>query len=441
MGRLPRSPCAGLTVHLCLGCNFGWMRVIKAWRWALGLVGLAGAAVVGVAGWNAWSAEQARRHPEAARIARYEKIFDVAWNTVDDKYYDTKFDHARWRSLRDVYRPRARDAQVDAQFYIDVLTNMMNQAGTSHVFVTPPPAPGPVVAAVPAPTPATIPGSPTCSGEMGFDFAEMRRGDRTLLRVSDVRRGSSAEQAGVAPDDLIESLTMGASGGGCLNAELRLRAEGQAARALAFSYGNGPPPPARQRIDLPSGLRVLRFDHFDEASLDWLGGNLPNGAARGLILDLRRNNGGDLQVARRIAGQFLERGAPIARMIRRGREHDETAASGKRRFDGPLVVLIGPASASAAEVTAAALRDHRRALLVGGESAGAVLLSQAYPLPDGGKVTVAIADVLTPDGRRLEGVGVSPDLPVAQTLAAVRAGRDLPLEAAEKALLDGRWRP
>ena len=108
---------------------------------------------------------------------------------------------------------------------------------------------------------------------------------------------------------------------------------------------------------------------------------------------------------------------------------------------GPLVVLIGPASASAAEVTAAALRNHRRALLVGGESAGAVLLSQAYPLPDGGKVTVAIADVLTPDGRRLEGVGVSPDLPVAQTLAAVRADRDLPLEAAEKALLDGRWRP
>ena len=48
---------------------------------------------------------------------------------------------------------------------------------------------------------------------------------------------------------------------------------------------------------------------------------------------------------------------------------------------------------------------------------------------------------LTPDGRRLEGVGVSPDLPVAQTLATVRAGRDLPLEAAEKALLDGRWRP
>ncbi len=423
------------------GLQLGVGYVITRWHWALGLAGLMGAAVVGATGWNAWSALHAHRHPEAARIARYEKIFDVAWKTVDDKYYDPKFDHARWRAVRDAYRPRIKGVQDDRIFYINVLSNMMHQAGTSHVFVTPPPAPVPVVAAVPAPPPATIPGSPTCSGEMGFDFGEVRRGDRTLLRVSDVRRGSSAEQAGVAPDDLIESLTMGASGGGCLNAELRLRAEGQAARALAFSYGNGPPPPARQRIDLPSGLRVLRFDHFDEASLDWLGGNLPDGAARGLILDLRRNSGGDLQVARRIAGQLLERDAPIARMIRHGREHDETATSGKRRFDGPLVVLIGPASASAAEVTAAALRDHRRALLVGGETAGAVLLSQVYPLPDGGKVTVAIADVLTPGGRRLEGVGVRPDLPVAQTLAAVRAGRDLPLEAAEAALLKGRWRP
>lgn len=405
------------------------------------MVGLAGVALVGLFGWNAWTAEQARRDPEAARIARYEKIFDVAWKTVDDKYYDPKFDHARWRALRDAYRPRIKDVQDDAQFYINVLTNMMNRAGTSHVYVMPPSAPIPVVAAVSAPNPAPTPGPVTCGGELGFDFGEVRRGDKVLLQVSDVRPGSSAEQAGVAPNDLIESLTMGASGGSCRSAKLRLRAEAQAPRDLAFSYVNGPPLPARQRIDLPSGVRVLRFNQFDQASLDWLGDSLPDGAAGALILDLRHNSGGELQVARRVAGLFLARNTPIARMIRRGREHDENAASRKRRFGGSLVVLIGPASASAAEVTAAALRDHHRALLVGGETAGAVLLSQTYPLPDGGVVTVAIADVLSPDGRRLEGVGVKPDLPVTQTLEAVRAGRDLPLEAAEKALLDNRWRP
>ena len=113
----------------------------------------------------------------------------------------------------------------------------------------------------------------------------------------------------------------------------------------------------------------------------------------------------------------------------------------ERRFDGPLAVLVGPMSASAAEVSSAALRYHRRALLVGSETAGAVLMSRGYPLPGGGRVQVAIADWRATDGRRLEGVGVKPDLAVAQTLEAIRAGRDLPLEAAERAVVEGRWRP
>jgi len=391
--------------------------------------------LVGLVGYKAWATEQARRNPEAARIARHEKIFDVAWKTVDEKYYDPKFDHARWRALRDAYRPRIKDAPDDTVFYINVLTNLMNQAGTSHVSVVMP-ASAPVTASA-SPVKSRV--SPLCF-DWGFDFGEVRRAG-SGLRVSDVRGGSNAERAGVAPDDWIESFEQTSHEGRCPTVEARLRTEGQAPRVVAFTMEDRPPPPSRQRTDLPSGVRVLRFDQFDQASLDWLGDNLPDASSKGLVLDLRRNRGGLSWVARKVAGQFLPPGAMTARMITHGRERPEKTAREKRRFEGPLVVLIGPASASAAEVTAAALRYHHRAVLIGGETAGAVLLSQAFPLPDGGQVMVAIADVLTPDGRRLEGVGVGPDLPVAQTLDAVRAGRDLPLEAAEKALLDGRWRP
>lgn len=391
--------------------------------------------MIGVSGWKAWAAEQARRDPEAARIARYEKIFDVAWKTVDDKYYDPKFDHARWRAVRDSYRPRIKDASDDTVFYINVLTNMMNQAGTSHVGVAMP-ASAPVATSA---SPAKARVSPLCF-DWGFDFGEVRRAG-SGLRVSDVRGASNAERAGVAPEDWIESFEQTSHEGRCPTVEARLRAEGQAPRVVAFTMEDRPPPPSRQRTDLPSGVRVLRFNQFDQASLDWLGDNLSDASSKGLVLDLRRNGGGLSWIARKVAGQFLPPGATTARMIAHGRERPEKADRTKRRFDGPLVVLIGPASASAAEVTAAALRYHRRAVLIGGETAGAVLLSQTYPLPDGGQVMVAVADVLTPEGRRLEGVGVKPDLPVAQTLAAIRAGRDLPLEAAERALLDGRWRP
>jgi carboxyl-terminal processing protease len=162
---------------------------------------------------------------------------------------------------------------------------------------------------------------------------------------------------------------------------------------------------------------------------------------RGLILDLRSNGGGLVRVETTIAGYFLPRGADLGRSVEQRKTIRRSTPPSPTRYEGPMVVLIGPRTASAAEVTAAVLRFHRRASLVGGETAGAALTARSYKLPDGGLIDVAIADYFTPDGRRLEGVGVKPDLPVVQTLDAIRAGRDLPLEAAEKALLEGRWRP
>jgi len=419
--------------------------LVKAWFWARSLFGLAVLAVVALYGWRAWEAQWAKRHPEAARIARYEKIFDVAWKTVDERYYDPNFDHQRWRKVRDAYRPRIKTAPNDGVFYVNILVNMMHQVGTSHVSVT---MPVPTITPVKSGPGATArPGKLAgCGGQFltndpGFDLAEVRRGHGAALVVSDVRRGSNAERAGVAPNDEVSNLKLSWRKGECPGAELRVRSEGQAPRDVAFSVDDRPPIRPMQRVDLPSGVRVLRFDRFDPASLDWLGANLPDAQAKGLVLDLRHNGGGKIWVERKIASLFLSRGVVIARSIRRGREHEEKTLKLDRRFDGPLVVLIGPASGSAAEVTAAALRYHRRARLVGGATAGSVLESQSYPLPGGGRVNVAVADVLTPDGRRLEGVGVKPDLPVVQTLDAIRAGRDLPPEAAERALLEGRWKP
>jgi carboxyl-terminal processing protease len=97
-------------------------------------------------------------------------------------------------------------------------------------------------------------------------------------------------------------------------------------------------------------------------------------------------------------------------------------------------VLVGPESASSAEVFAAALQHHRRAILVGKTTAGSVMTSRLFSLPDGGTLSLAVSEFVAPDGRRLEGVGVRPDVDAISTLAAVRAGRDILLEAAIAAL-------
>lgn len=395
----------------------------------------------------AWKVAWARQNPEAARIARHERIFDQAWSTVDKHYYDPAFDHARWRQIRDVYRPRVREMPDETMLYINVLQNMMNEVGTSHVgIVTPPVERGerrePAVAP-PLDKPAN---SPDCGGrnlpvDLGFDLVQVRRGEQVFTVAADVKRGSAAEQAGLAPGDQLLEFTSKPTPGGCQSMTVTVANPGQATRALAFQLDYGEPSPPRQRVDLPNGVRVLRFDKFDDESETWLTENLRQAPPTGLVLDLRRNSGGDIRVLSAVLGHFLPPGSSAGVQLIRGKSRDVPIRTSKVRYEGGLVVLIGPGSASAAEVAASALRHCGRALLLGAETSGQVLASRQFPLPGGGGVQVAIADFRTPDGQRLEGVGVKPNLVVLQTLDAVRAGRDLPLEAAERALLEGRSRP
>jgi carboxyl-terminal processing protease len=110
-------------------------------------------------------------------------------------------------------------------------------------------------------------------------------------------------------------------------------------------------------------------------------------------------------------------------------------SDGKKSFTGPLAVLIGPTSASAAEITAAALQDQHRARVIGRPSAGSTLTALDFPLPDGGKAQIAIGDLVRPRGQRIEGIGVVPDVGVMPSIEDVRAGRD---PALDRALLELR---
>jgi carboxyl-terminal processing protease len=103
---------------------------------------------------------------------------------------------------------------------------------------------------------------------------------------------------------------------------------------------------------------------------------------------------------------------------------------GSAQYRGKVVVLIDGATGSAAEIFAAVLQDHGRATLVGRRTAGAVLASWFYGLPDGGELQLSREDYMAPKGRRIEGKGIEPDVAVPRTLEDVRTGRDRDLEAA-----------
>lgn len=173
------------------------------------------------------------------------------------------------------------------------------------------------------------------------------------------------------------------------------------------------------------GFNANSIRLFYEAMLDALGKG-----AKGIVLDLRNNPGGFLDVAIDFAGWFLENDALIAKEV--GIDIDrEFRARGNAAFvDFPVVILINKGSASASEILAGALQQQRGIKLVGEKSFGKGTVQQIETLKDESSLKVTIAHWILPDGSILEEEGLEPDVAVELTDEDVENKRDPQLEKA-----------
>lgn len=135
----------------------------------------------------------------------------------------------------------------------------------------------------------------------------------------------------------------------------------------------------------------------------------------GLVLDLRNNPGGLLTQAIRVSDAFLEKGEIVSTRGRDASDGERFNATPGDLIDGkPLVVLINGGSASASEIVAGALKDHRRAIVVGTKSFGKGSVQTVMPLRGEGAMRLTTARYYTPSGRSIQALGVSPDIVVEQ---------------------------
>ena len=150
---------------------------------------------------------------------------------------------------------------------------------------------------------------------------------------------------------------------------------------------------------------------------------LEDGGINALIVDLRNNGGGYIEAAQKIASHFIEEGV-LAHMINRDGVDTPLTVSGTPR-SYPVVLLVNEVTASAAELFAGALQDYGVARLVGRPTYGKGVTQLLIPLSGGGVLKVTTQEYLTPNNRRVEGVGLAPDIPVqgsaSQLAAAFRA--------------------
>ncbi len=171
---------------------------------------------------------------------------------------------------------------------------------------------------------------------------------------------------------------------------------------------------------LEEGIGYIRLSEFRENTYRELNntlGILSKQGMKALIIDLRNNPGGLLDVAVKVTGKFLGPNKLIA--YTKGRQADQDleffSEAKNTSFELPLVILINEGSASGSEIVAGALQDYKRAIIIGTKSFGKGSVQTVIPLGDGTALRLTTSHYFTPSGKIIQGKGVTPDILVEES--------------------------
>ena len=263
---------------------------------------------------------------------------------------------------------------------------------------------------------------------IGVSITEARSG---AIRVSDVQEDSISARSGIQIGDQVLRVNgvdvQGASATAVAaqirgeigkEVELAIRRDTE---VLEFSL-------LTEKVDLrtvdysqiDSNVAFISISSFSTGTAQEVRDALANiRGNRGVIIDLRDNPGGIIEEAVQVAEEFIGRGVIVSYKV----SGDERifSASNREPNPAPVVLLINKRTTSAAELLAAAFQDRNRGVVIGERSYGKGSVQEFVTLRDGSKLELTVALYLTPSGRTIEGVGVTPDLLVPESDLAIKA--------------------
>lgn len=268
----------------------------------------------------------------------------------------------------------------------------------------------------------------------------IRNDQPTIIRVLE---NSPAARQGVKPQDIIVAVggTSTAGFNAARTAELIRGEEGTTVKVtimrgqerieLAITRAEVSDPSVSSEIK--NGVGLLTIRRFDEQTDDLArraAEQFKSAKVKGVVLDLRDNGGGYLDQARRVAGIWLDDKLVVSERSG-GKETDRLSSIGQPILSGiKTVVLVNGNSASASEIVAGALRDHKVAKLIGEKTFGKGTVQQVIDLADGRQLKVTVARWFTPSGVNLSKNGLKPDKSVDLAAEDANAGRDPQLQSA-----------
>lgn len=269
-----------------------------------------------------------------------------------------------------------------------------------------------------------------------------------LPKISGVIKNSPAEEAELRVNDLIyevdgtstygKSLTEAVAmikGPEGTDVQLTLIREGES-DYLELTL-------TRQRVESPTvefsmeedDMAYIQVTEFDDVTVDQFAEALAmarGSGAKGIILDLRGNPGGNLSTVVEMCQMILPEGMIVYTEDKNGRR-EEYESDGSRELELPLVVLVDMNSASAAEIMAGAIKDYGIGTLVGTTTFGKGIVQQIMPFRDGSAVKLTISAYYTPSGKNIHGTGIEPDVVCEFDGEAYYASEDHPDNQLEKA--------
>jgi len=366
--------------------------------------------------------------------ANPQTTYDKVWKLVDTKFVDkdnNKQDWARWRHKYDTQMKTDEDAYVAIETMLSSLNDVYTKFLNPKQFAEE---------------------SDSIQGSLKGIGVQIGVREGKLLIIAPIE-DTPGEKAGLLAEDEILEINGESTKGITVDkaaekirgpegtkVTLLIKRKGEANKSYTITRANieiksvSTKKPKYAVLDDSVGYIRLSSFISKNATQEFQNALNDNKSKKGIIIDLRSNPGGLLTNAIFIADMLLDN-KPIVSTVDRDGYKETQKATRRMATDIPIVVLIDGGSASASEILSGALKDNKRALIVGKKSFGKGLVQEINRLPDGSAVHITIQKYLTPSGTDINLKGIEPDITVDVTQEDAKAEKDPQLQRANDELV------